>query len=106
MANRRLERVTTFSPWRSVVGFGIVSLAADMVYEGARSVTGPLLLQLGGTALVGGILAGGRYERSLPLLVALVAATQVAALVLYVATLRGSGPGTFAPALVTLEDDE
>jgi hypothetical protein len=33
VANRRLERVTTFSPWRSVVGFGIVSLAADMVLE-------------------------------------------------------------------------
>ena len=58
MANRRLERVTTLSPWRSVVGFGIVSLAADMVYEGARSVTGPLLLQLGGTALVVGAVTG------------------------------------------------
>ena len=32
-----------WSPWRAVVGFGVVSLAADMVYEGARSVTGPLL---------------------------------------------------------------
>ena len=30
-----------WSPWRAVVGFGVVSLAADMVYEGARSVTGP-----------------------------------------------------------------
>jgi hypothetical protein len=58
VANRRLERVTTLSPWRSVVGFGIVSLAADMVYEGARSVTGPLLLQLGGTALVVGAVTG------------------------------------------------
>ncbi len=58
MTNRRLERVTTFSPWRAVVGFGIVSLAADMVYEGARSVTGPLLLQLGGTALVVGAVTG------------------------------------------------
>ena len=26
----------TWSPWRAVVGFGVVSLAADMVYEGAR----------------------------------------------------------------------
>jgi hypothetical protein len=25
-----------WSPWRAVVGFGVVSLAADMVYEGAR----------------------------------------------------------------------
>ena len=31
-----------WSPWRAVVGFGVVSLAADMVYEGARSIYGPL----------------------------------------------------------------
>jgi MFS family permease len=41
-----------------VVGFGVVSLAADMVYEGARAVTGPLLLQLGATALVVGAVTG------------------------------------------------
>ena len=58
MADSRLDRPATFSPWRAVVGFGIVSLAADMVYEGARSVTGPLLLQLGGTALVVGAVTG------------------------------------------------
>jgi hypothetical protein len=58
VATHRRQRVTTFSPWRAVVGFGIVSLAADMVYEGARSVTGPLLLQLGGTALVVGAVTG------------------------------------------------
>ncbi|HWS36906.1 MAG TPA: hypothetical protein VN408_29715 [Actinoplanes sp.] len=29
--------------WRAIFGFGLVSLAADMVYEGARSITGPLL---------------------------------------------------------------
>ena len=43
-----------WSPWRAVVGFGVVSLAADMVYEGARSVTGPLLASLGASALAGG----------------------------------------------------
>lgn len=47
-----------FSPWRAVVGFGVVSLAADMVYEGARSVTGPLLASLGATALVVGVVTG------------------------------------------------
>src|SRR5215212_8001421 len=40
-----------WSPWRAVVGFGLVSLAADMVYEGARSITGPLLGSLGATAV-------------------------------------------------------
>lgn len=47
-----------WSPWRAVVGFGVVSLAADMVYEGARSVTGPLLASLGATALVVGLVTG------------------------------------------------
>jgi MFS family permease len=47
-----------WSPWRVVVGFGIVSLAADMVYEGARSVYGPLLASLGASALVVGAVTG------------------------------------------------
>src|SRR3954466_5493250 len=47
-----------WSPWRSVVGFGVVSLAADMVYEGARSVTGPLLASLGASALLVGLVTG------------------------------------------------
>ncbi|MFB9234495.1 MFS transporter [Plantactinospora siamensis] len=46
------------TPWRAVVGFGVVSLAADMVYEGARSVTGPLLGALGASALVVGLVTG------------------------------------------------
>jgi MFS family permease len=41
-----------------VVGFGLVSLAADMVYEGARSVTGPLLASLGASALLVGLITG------------------------------------------------
>src|SRR5689334_7009462 len=48
----------TWSPWRAVVGFGVVSLAADMVYEGARSITGPLLGSLGGSALLVGVVTG------------------------------------------------
>jgi MFS family permease len=47
-----------WSPWRAVVGFGVVSLAADMVYEGARSITGPLLGSLGASALLVGIVTG------------------------------------------------
>jgi len=48
----------TWSPWRLVVGFGVVSLAADMAYEGARSITGPLLATLGASALVVGVVVG------------------------------------------------
>ncbi|MFE9889630.1 MFS transporter [Streptomyces scopuliridis] len=45
-------------PWRFVVAFGTVSLLADVVYEGARSVTGPLLASLGASALVVGVVTG------------------------------------------------
>lgn len=38
--------------------FGVVSLFADMVYEGARSVTGPYLLGLGASALLVGVVTG------------------------------------------------
>ena len=55
---RRTHRSVTFSPWRTVVGFGVVSLTADMVYEGARSVTGPLLATLGASALIVGLVTG------------------------------------------------
>lgn len=46
------------SSWRVVVWFGVISLAADMVYEGARSMYGPLLASLGATALVVGVVTG------------------------------------------------
>jgi len=48
----------TWSPWRTVIGFGVVSLSADMVYEGARSITGPLLASLGASALLVGVVTG------------------------------------------------
>lgn len=44
--------------WRFVIAFGAVSLLADFVYEGARSVTGPLLAHLGATAAVVGVVTG------------------------------------------------
>jgi len=46
------------SAWRVVLMFGVVSLAADMVYEGARSVYGPLLAALGASAVVVGLVTG------------------------------------------------
>ncbi len=48
----------SWSPWRVVVGFGTISLTADMVYEGGRSVYGPLLSSLGASALAVGAITG------------------------------------------------
>jgi MFS family permease len=42
-----------------VVLFGVVSLFADMVYEGGRSITGPYLALLGASGAAVGIVAGG-----------------------------------------------
>lgn len=47
-----------WSPWRTVFAFGLVSLAADMVYEGMRAMAGPLLGSLGASALTVGIVTG------------------------------------------------
>ena len=46
------------SAWRAVWWFGFVSLSADMVYEGARSVYGPILAALGASAVVVGLVTG------------------------------------------------
>ncbi len=56
-----------WSAWRVVVGFGVVSLAADMVYEGARSVYGPLLAGLGASAFVVGLVTGAGEAAALVL---------------------------------------
>jgi MFS family permease len=45
-------------PWYFVIFFGLVSLFADMVYEGARSIIGPYLATLGASAAVVGAVAG------------------------------------------------
>jgi MFS family permease len=47
-----------WTPWRTVVAFGLVSLFADMVYEGMRAMAGPLLGSLGASALTVGIVTG------------------------------------------------
>ena len=52
------RRAQPWSPWRAVLTFGYVSLAADMVYEGMRSASGPLLLSLGASAFVVGLVTG------------------------------------------------
>lgn len=44
---------------RFVVLLGIVSLFADLTYEGSRSITGPYLAVLGASATAVGVVAGG-----------------------------------------------
>lgn len=48
-------------------GLGFVSLAADMVYEGARSVYGPLLGALGASAVTVGLVSGAGEAAALVL---------------------------------------
>jgi hypothetical protein len=56
---------TSPSAWRVVWWFGFVSLAADMVYEGARSVYGPVLAALGASAVVVGLVTVSRSSTRL-----------------------------------------
>src|SRR5712691_10326559 len=44
--------------FRFVILIGVVNLFADFTYEGARSVTGPFLAQLGATAAIVSIVSG------------------------------------------------
>lgn len=55
-----MERPNTIllSAWRFIVWFGIISLFADFVYEGARAVTGPFMAHLGASALLVGVVTG------------------------------------------------
>lgn len=57
--------VVRLSPWRMVVGLGLVSLAADMVADGGKSIYGPLLGSLGASALVVGLVTGAAEAVSL-----------------------------------------
>ncbi|WP_229899512.1 MFS transporter [Streptomyces capoamus] len=59
--------VRGLSAWRFVLVFGGVSLLMDVVYEGARSVTGPLLAHLGASAAVVGVVTGAGEAAALGL---------------------------------------
>ena len=45
-------RVNRLTPMRFVMAFGVVSMLADLVYEGARSITGPYLATQATAALL------------------------------------------------------
>ena len=58
MTDRSHATTPRLGAWRFVTTFGTISLLADFVYEGARSITGPLLASFGATALVVGVVTG------------------------------------------------
>ena len=53
-----MKRLFARPAFRFVFVMGLVSLFADMTYEGARSVSGPFLAHLGATGLIVGLVAG------------------------------------------------
>ncbi|WP_426302157.1 MFS transporter [Arthrobacter sp. R-11] len=57
MTSRRVPG-NRLGPLRFVLAFGVVSMLADVVYEGARSITGPFLATLGATAAMTGFITG------------------------------------------------
>ena len=57
-ASEATARSRDWAGWRTVVWLGVVSLLVDLVYEGARSITGPFLASLGASALVVGLVTG------------------------------------------------
>ncbi|MDG5801226.1 hypothetical protein P9869_00770 [Streptomyces ossamyceticus] len=67
MTSTSAKEQARMGPWRFVVWFGTVSLLADFVYEGARSITGPLLASLGASALVVGVVTGAGEAAALGL---------------------------------------
>ena len=56
--NKPSGNLRQWSPMKFIVWFGVVSLFADFVYEGARSVTGPFLASLGASAALVGLITG------------------------------------------------
>lgn len=53
-----LEDIINNNALKFIILLGIVSLLADMTYEGARSITGPYLAILGASAVVVGFVSG------------------------------------------------
>jgi len=58
MIHRRHSKSAYESVYFIILFFGIISLCGDIIYEGARSVTGPYLYMLGGSAFIVGFVAG------------------------------------------------
>jgi MFS-type transporter involved in bile tolerance (Atg22 family) len=56
------DRTAHYTAYRIIIILGIVALCGDIIYEGARSISGPYLLTLGASAvLVGTITGAGEF---------------------------------------------
>jgi MFS family permease len=67
----------------------VKALVADLVPASRRATAyGVFAAVQGAAAITGGVMAGALYERSLPILIAAVVASQVVALPLLIATLH------------------
>lgn len=116
----RLSTTRSWTPWRTVVAFGLVSLAADMVYEGMRSISGPYLASLGASALLVGVITGAgegmalilrlvsgpladRYGKHWTLTTVGYAMTAICVPLLAIAPALGSAGVAFATTLILLE---
>jgi MFS family permease len=115
-----IGRTRSWAGWRTVLWLGVVSLLVDMVYEGARSITGPFLASLGASALTVGLVTGageaaalgfrlfsgpradrsGRYWRWMVVGYAL---TAVCVPLMALAPALGAAGLTFGAAMVLLE---
>src|SRR4051795_566844 len=110
----------SWSGWRTVLWLGVVSLLVDLVYEGARSITGPFLASLGASALTVGLVTGGgeaaalgfrlfsgpaadRSGRYWSWMVVGYAMTAVCVPLMALAPALGAAGLTFAAAMVLLE---
>lgn len=67
MAGSDAARPRLLPPWRMVLGLGLVSLLIDMVSDGAMSVSGAFLGQLGASATLVGLVTGGAAAIALAL---------------------------------------
>src|SRR4051812_6904510 len=113
-------RVRSWAGWRTVLWLGVVSLLVDLVYEGARSITGPFLASLGASALTVGLVTGAgeaaalgfrlfsgpaadRSGRYWSWMVVGYALTAVCVPLIALAPALGAAGLTFAAAMVLLE---
>ncbi|MGI8816941.1 MAG: hypothetical protein ACR2G2_17105 [Pseudonocardia sp.] len=58
MPTSEAARVNRLTPLRFVLAFGVVSMLADFVYEGARAIIGPYLATFGASAALVGFITG------------------------------------------------
>lgn len=58
MENYESYKMLKKDAWKFIILLGVVSLLADVTYEGARSITGPYLALLGASATVVGVVSG------------------------------------------------